>query len=345
MAKQFFEAVVHAIATVPDWATMNLVGRSPAFREMLELLVQSAAVDATVLLCGETGTGKDLAARAIHYLSARHDGPFMPVNCGAIADSLLEAELFGHVRGAFTDAKRDGLGIIGEADGGTLFLDEVDSLTPRAQAAILRFVQDHSYRPVGASRVLHSDVRLIAATNTNLEALSREGRFREDLLYRLNLLTLSMPPLRARDGDALLLAEAFVERFSQQYRMPGRRLDAQSVAALLEPQPWHGNVRELEHRVHRGLLLSKGPAINLGLTRPAGADMSHAPGERSFAQAKAHAIAEFERRYVRELLAEAKGNMSLAARLAGKERSRFGKLVKKYGLQRAAFGDGGLKPA
>jgi DNA-binding NtrC family response regulator len=321
----------------PNWAALNLIGRSPAFREVLALLSQWAAVDATVLLCGETGTGKELMARALHYLSARRCGPFVPINCGAIPDNLIETELFGHVRGAFTDAKHDSRGVVGQANGGTLFLDEVDSLSPRAQAAILRFVEDHVYRPIGAPRFQHGDVRVLAASNVDLQAFSRQGRFREDLLYRLNLLTLTLPPLRSREGDALLLAEAFVRRLCQQYGTAERRLDAASIAVLRRPQPWPGNVRELEHRVHRGFLLSKGPLVNLDLPTAPADDPAAPSAIASFAEAKAHAIAEFERRYVGDLLAQAKGNLSLAARLAGKERSRFGKLVKKYGLQRSAF--------
>jgi transcriptional regulator with GAF, ATPase, and Fis domain len=324
----------------PDWATLNLIGDSKVFRAVLELLQQWASVDATVLLCGETGTGKELAARAIHYLSARRHGPFVPVNCGAIPDALLESELFGHVRGAFTDAKRGSAGVIRHAQGGTLFLDEVDALSARGQAAILRFAQDHSYRPVGAPYFEQGDMRIIAATNADLEARCDAGQFRRDLLFRLNLLTVELPPLRDRDGDALLLAQAFVRRFSQQYRTGEKHLHGASVAALQRSRTWPGNVRELEHLVHRRFLLAHGDCVDLGLAAPPPTGRAASGCERrSFAESKAQAIAEFERRYVVELLAEAKGNLSLAARLAGKERSRFGKLVKKYDLQRAAFGD------
>jgi transcriptional regulator with GAF, ATPase, and Fis domain len=222
----------------PDWATLNLIGDSKVFRAVLELLQQWASVDATVLLCGETGTGKELAARAIHYLSARRHGPFVPVNCGAIPDALLESELFGHVRGAFTDAKRGSAGVIRHAQGGTLFLDEVDALSARGQAAILRFAQDHSYRPVGAPYFEQGDMRIIAATNADLEARCDAGQFRRDLLFRLNLLTVELPPLRDRDGDALLLAQAFVRRFSQQYRTGEKHLHGASVAALQRSRTW-----------------------------------------------------------------------------------------------------------
>ena len=324
----------------PDWVGLNLIGSSERFRQALQYLLEWARVDATVLVCGETGTGKELAARAIHYLSARHGGPFVPVNCGAITDSLLEAELFGHVRGAFTDAKQDARGMIALARGGTLFLDEIDSLSPRAQAAILRFVQDHSYRPVGAARFEDGDVRVIAASNADLEALSRAGHFRQDLLFRLNLLSVTLPPLREREGDALLLAQAFVRRLCAQYGLR-RELDEASAAALQCRHPWPGNVRELEHRVHRCFLMAHGERIDLGLVPPAGAAAVEAPVHPglAFAAAKAQVIADFERRYVHELLLRAQGNLSLAARLAGKERSRFGKLVKKYGLQRPAAGE------
>jgi len=325
-------------ASDPDWVGLNLIGCSGRFRQALHCLLEWARVDATVLVCGETGTGKELAARAIHYLSERRGGAFVPVNCGAITDSLLEAELFGHVRGAFTDAKQDARGMIALAQGGTLFLDEIDSLSPRGQAAILRFVQDHSYRPVGAARFQEGNVRVIAASNADLEALARGGRFREDLLFRLNLLSVTLPPLREREGDALLLARAFVRRFCAQYGVQ-RELDEASVAALLWRHPWPGNVRELEHRVHRCFLMARGDRIDLGLAPPAqaavGPDAPARPG-LAFAAAKAQVIAEFERGYVRQLLLEANGNLSQAARLAGKERSRFGKLVKKYGLQRPA---------
>jgi DNA-binding NtrC family response regulator len=331
----------------PDWTALCLIGESRAFREVLELLQQWATVDATVLLCGETGTGKELAARAVHYCSRRSAGPFVPVNCGAIPDELLESELFGHAKGAFTDAKGESRGVAGQAEGGTLFLDEIDSLSPRGQAAILRFVQDRSYRPVGSAHIQQGDVRLIAATNADLEALSAAGRFRHDLLFRLDLLTLTLPPLRDRPGDALLLAETFVRRFNVQYGMPGRELSPASRAGLQAPHPWVGNVRELEHRVHRSFLLCKGTSIDLGLATPVasaeGAPATECRTRTSFAKAKAHAIAQFERAYVRDLLKQTNGNVSEAARLAGKERSRFGRLIKKYDLQRAGFGETAIR--
>ena len=325
-------------AVAPNWRALNLIGASCKFASALNMLARFAAVDATVLLCGETGTGKELAARAVHYLSARRGNPFVPINCGGIPDSILESELFGHVKGAFTDAGSARRGLIAQAQGGTLFLDEVDSLSPRAQAALLRFVQDRSYRPVGAGKLEQGDVRLIAATNVDLESCCRIGRFRQDLLYRLNLLSINLPPLREREGDPLLLASTFLERFRQQYRTDAKRLDAASVEHIVR-YVWPGNVRELEHTLHRAFLLSSSDTISLGV---AVADEA-ARARRSvhpFAEAKARVIAEFERSYVQEVLQEAKGNLTRAAQLAGKERSRFGKLVKKYGLHRDSFLDG-----
>jgi len=349
----------------PDWTALHLHGRASTFRQSLTLLQQCARVDATVLLCGETGTGKELAARALHYLSERSRGPFVPINCGALPDSILEAELFGHARGAFTDAKSDSLGVIGQAQGGTLFLDEIDALSPRAQAAILRFAQDHSYRPLGASRLQHADVRLVAATNAQLEGLVAQGLFRQDLLFRINVLSVRLPPLRERHGDAALLAQAFVQRLVQQYRTGPKHIDAHSLAQLQAPRRWPGNVRELEHLVHRAFLLAEGQTLRLDLVddpaceASAPATDSSIPIDRdnepptdagapvttgnesqldvSFADAKAQAISDFERRYLSAVLQRAGGNLSLAARIAGKERSRFCKLVRKHGLQRAGL--------
>ncbi len=325
-------------AVEPDWSALNLIGDSPAFRDALARLQQYAAVDATVLLRGETGTGKELAARALHYLSGRRRGPFVPINCGALPDSLLEAELFGHTRGAFTDAKADSRGVIGLAQGGTLFLDEIDALSARAQSAILRFVQDRSYRPIGSARFEQADVRLVAATNADLDARAHAGQFRQDLLFRINVLSLRLPPLRERAGDARLLARAFVQRLVRQYGTAPRRLGAASLGRLHEALPWPGNVRELEHLVHRAFLLARGDELDLQLGSAAGAPPLPADEAEPFADAKARAICEFERRYLAAVLERAGGNLSLAARFAGKERSRFGKLVRKYGLQRPPVG-------
>ncbi len=323
-----------------DFAALNLVGDAPAFRRALSLIQRVAACDATVLLQGQTGTGKELAARAIHYLSSRRAAPFVPVNCGAIPETLVESELFGHARGAFTDAKESREGVIGQAHGGTLLLDEVDALSPRSQVALLRFLQDQEYRPVGGRAVHRADVRVIAATNADLPALVARGLYREDLLFRLDLLTVCLPPLRERPGDARILAELFVARFSRQYgTMKALHRDA---LPYLASHSWPGNVRELENAVHREFLLGDGPFVRVAPASPVPDEPTAVTTHPSltsldFRQAKARMIANFERAYLVELLDRAGGNLSLAARLSGKERSRLGKLVRKHGLTRGHF--------
>jgi DNA-binding NtrC family response regulator len=329
-----------------DFAELNLVGHSPAFLEVLELTKRFSGCDATVLLQGETGTGKELVARAIHYLGARRDFPFIPVNCGALPDSLVESELFGHARGAFTDARDAKQGLIAEALGGTLFLDEIEVLTPKAQATLLRFLQDFEYRPVGGAVVRDANVRIIAASNANLEELARENRFRKDLLFRLNVLAVDLPPLRKRGRDVVLLAERFLRRLERQYRKPPKGIHPDAVSRLLRHE-WPGNVRELENLIHREFLMTDGPVIHLHCLAPPEAHPKDAPEaalsritEFRFQEAKASAIAQFERAYIVELLSRTRGNISQAARISGKERSRLGKLVKKYGLERTSFVQG-----
>jgi DNA-binding NtrC family response regulator len=320
-------------------ARLNLVGESDAFQGVLRLLQRLSLCDATVLIRGETGTGKELIARAIHYLGVRRNSPFIAVNCGAIPDSLVESEFFGHTRGAFTDAKHARTGVVAQAQGGTLFLDEVDSLSARSQVTLLRFLQDYEYRPVGAAALTTANVRIVAATNADLEQLVASGTYRQDLLYRLNVLSVYLPPLRERAGDARLLAEAFLRRLSVQYGIR-KTLHADTLAFLCE-YGWPGNVRELENLIQREFLLSDEPTIRITTANASGPRASGpAAGSLTgdgFRAAKARVIAQFERAYICELLSRTHGNISLAARLCGKERSRFGKLVKKYGLDREHF--------
>ena len=323
--------------SIAEYARLNLIGDSPAFLACVRLIYRIAAWDATVLIQGETGTGKELAARAIHYLGSRRTAPFIPVNCGALPESLVETELFGHVRGAFTDARESRPGVVAQAEGGTLLLDEVEAMGPRAQGTLLRFLQDHEYRPIGGSVVRGANVRVIASTNADLSVMAARGAFRPDLLFRLNVLPLSLPPLRERGDDAMILAEAFLQRFGREYRQPPKTLDAASIAWLQRHQ-WPGNVRELENLIHRQVLLSESSVLHLAPND--GGDS--AVSEASFREAKARAIEEFERKYIVALLMRTGGNISHAARIAGKERSRLGKLVKKYGLDRERFS---LEPA
>ncbi len=343
-------------SSIRSIAKLNLLGESPAFHVLLAQIERFARCDATVLIDGETGTGKELAARAIHYLSPRGEGPFIPINGGAIPDALIGSELFGHSRGAFTDAREARQGLIAQAEGGTLFLDELETLSAAGQVALLRFLQDHEYRPLGASQTRLANVRVIGATNAKLADLAQTGEFRQDLLYRLNVLTLDVPPLRSRGDDSVVLARAFLRKLCVRYQHPERTLHPDAVLALRR-HSWPGNVRELENLIHREFLLADDVQLELGaLPRAtpgeqdrrvkfrrsddapaASAEVRPAAVPAEFRQAKAHAIAEFERHYVCSLLQKAGGNVSLAARLAGKERSRFNRLVRKYRISARAF--------
>ncbi len=324
-----------------DLSALGLIGKSPAYVRAFSLIGKFATCDATVLVQGETGTGKELAARAVHYLGARRAYPFIPLNCGALPDSLIENELFGHARGAFTDARDAHRGLVASAEGGTLFLDEIEALSPKGQVVLLRFLQDGTYRPLGSHATVKGNVRVITASNVDLGILARTGRFRQDLLYRLAILTTQLPPLRQRSGAVSILARHFVRKFSRQYGRAEASIGAMSTE-LLDAHDWPGNVRELENLIHRLYLLCDDAEI---LVRPedlnggclCGDDASRPMASLSFAQAKARAIARFESDYLRRVLGDAEGNVSLAARRAGKERRSFGKLLKKHRIDRSEY--------
>ncbi|HEY9133938.1 MAG TPA: sigma-54 dependent transcriptional regulator [Dyella sp.] len=315
-----------------DKLESNLLGSSPQFAHVIAQIRRIAKFDVAVLIGGETGTGKELGARAVHYLSARAQQPFIPVNCGALADSLVESELFGHERGAFTDARQASPGLISEAEGGTLFLDEIDTLSPKAQASLLRFLQDGTYRRVGGTQTRQTNVRLIAASNANLDELARARQFRRDLLYRLKVMNLVMPPLRERGNDAVELAKIFLDRLNRQYQEQAapKRFHADMLAAFAR-YAWPGNIRELEHFVQREYLMSEGEVIHGALPQDGAVAAPAADRYNTvFKQAKAKVIADFERSYVAAAMARARGNISHAARIAGQDRSAFSKLVSKY---------------
>ncbi len=315
-------------------ARFNLVGASPRILDALERTKRFAECDAPVLIEGETGTGKELIARMLHYLGPRSTDPFIPVNCGALPDSLLENELFGHQKGAFTDAKANYAGLVVQAEGGTLFLDEVSSLSPRAQASLLRFLQESEYRPLGHDRVMSANVRVVSASNISVRDLQRDPTFRDDLLYRLNILPVFVPPLRDRGSDVLLLAEHFMERFRQRYKQPMKRLAPDSLAKLRR-YSWPGNVRELENCIHRDFLLSDGSLVRLRLASWESGEVQ--PSEDTFRQAKQRAVEQFERDYLWDVMTRARGNVTAAASMAKKERRAFGKLLKKHGVDRCQF--------
>ncbi|HEY5616338.1 MAG TPA: sigma 54-interacting transcriptional regulator [Vicinamibacterales bacterium] len=312
---------------------MKLVGESPVFLAATGALARMARFDVPILIEGETGTGKELAARVVHYQSARGHRPFIPVNCGALPEALVENELFGHERGAYTDARESMPGVIALAEGGTLFLDEIDALSAKAQVALLRFLQDQRYRPLGAHGERRADVRIVAAANRNLEQLVERGDFRSDLFFRIKILFVTLPPLRLRVGDATLLAEHFLEECTRRFRQPRKRLGRQ-MELWLETYHWPGNVRELESLIVRECLMTEGSTLG----RPLCDDtVSPEPPATSYAAAKAAAVADFDRRFLRALLTRASGNVTKAAAEAGKDRRALGRLVKKYGLRSRDF--------
>ncbi|MBI5259418.1 MAG: sigma-54-dependent Fis family transcriptional regulator [Burkholderiales bacterium] len=313
---------------------VGLVGRSPAFRAMVDALLRYAAVDVAVLLEGATGTGKELAARALHYLGPRARGPFVPVDCGALPESLFEDEMFGHARGAFTDAGRDMRGLVAQAKGGTLFIDEIHTLSPRSQAALLRFLQDLRFRPLGGQQWVEGDVRVVVATNRCLEEGVREGWFRGDLYYRLNVVSVQLPSLAERKEDVPLLVQAMLARLAARYGLAPRAFDAAGMAQLVA-RPWPGNIRELENVVHRSFLQGEdGRPLRLpGQAQP---DADAAP--QDYASERAALLADFEQHYLRRVLAAASGNVTQAARLAGKERRLFGRMLKRHGIVRGEYG-------
>ena len=309
---------------------MTMIGRAPAFTAMLGRLDRIAACDATVLLEGETGTGKELVAREIHYRSPRRDRPFVPVNCGALPEALIENELFGHARGAFTDARNAQPGLVDLARGGTLFLDEIDTASPKTQVTFLRFLQDCRFRPLGGREERRADVRIVAASNQDLASLARTNAFRLDLFYRLRLLHVVLPALRERPGDPTLLAEHFVEVASERFGGAPRPIDRVG-SDWLEAYSWPGNVRELENRVYRAYLeVDDGP---VRVSPPDGVVPQEAPTSMTYADAKARAIRAFERRFLSRALQRADGNISAAARMIGTERRHLGRLLKKHGIE------------
>jgi two-component system response regulator AtoC len=319
---------VEAVGPAPEQPP-GLVGRSPAMVRMYREVARAAASDATVLVHGESGSGKELVARAIHSYSPRKHHPFVAVNCGALTETLLESELFGHMRGAFTGAERDRKGLFEQASGGTLFLDEIGEISPRMQAQLLRVLQEGEVRPVGASRSVTVDTRIVAATNRDLSRMVREGEFREDLLYRIMVVVIDVPPLRERRDDIPLLVQHFLGRHGTEHK---RQIDVEALNALIR-YDWPGNVRQLENTVARALALTPGDRVTLDdlpaeivNARPASSSADRVAEEP---EAAIQTLSERNRDYALAVLERVGGNKSRAAELLGIDRKTLYRLLRE----------------
>jgi DNA-binding NtrC family response regulator len=318
----------------------NVICSSPKMRKVMQLVARVAPTNSTVLITGETGTGKDIIARAIHYNSPRKDGPLVVADCASLAESLLESELFGHVRGAFTGAVKDRKGLAETARGGTLFLDEISTISAQVQGSLLRLIQEREIRPVGSDKAVEVDVRLVAATNQDLGSLVEQGSFREDLFYRLSVFTIRLPPLRERPEEIPLLTHHFVERFAREFDKPIDSITPRAMA-VLEAHDWPGNVRELENAVERAVLLADGRTIDLDSIPVGGAhataDWEDIPDDATTLahlkqELRASAVERVERLFVLKALRNADWNVSQAARDVGMARPNLHALMRKHGV-------------
>ncbi len=320
----------------------SLIASSAGMREVIRLLEAVAPADSSVLIQGESGVGKEVVAREIHRRSPRREGPWLAVNCSALSDNLLESELFGHVRGAFTGAVADKPGLFQLAEGGTLLLDEIGDVSAATQVKLLRALQEREVRPVGGTQVIPIDVRILCATNVDLQQAMRAGRFREDLYYRINVVGIQVPPLRERVDDIPVLAHHFLRRHAERAGRPALRLQAEAVEELCV-RPWPGNVRELENAIERAVVLCAGDTVSAD-DLPQVQERADAAGGPSagwlpshfnaaFAESKRAVVQAFERRYAEWALRQAAGNVSEAARVAGLDRSNFRRLAQRYELR------------
>ena len=314
-----------------EFSVRGIVGKSQAMKDVVSMLERIAPSNVPILIEGASGTGKDLLARAAHAMSSRASGPYVALNMSAIPENLAESELFGHEKGAFTGAEQTRPGFFAEAEGGTLFLDEIGLLPPSLQPKLLRVLQDGEYIPVGSRKARKSDVRIVAATNEDLQRSVREGKFREDLWFRLRVVPLRLPPLRERKEDVPLLVEHLVRKHALRLARPPLLPDADAMKALLD-HAWPGNIRELEHAIERGLLLARGDVITLADLPP---ELSPAAQETASGGAEGRyrrARDLWERKYFEDLLREASGSAAKAAELAGIHRSTLYEKLTRYGL-------------
>lgn len=303
----------------------SMIGQSPEMQEVFNLIEDIAPIDSTVLITGETGTGKGLAAKAIHTQSPRCDGPFMGINCGAIPEHLMESELFGYQKGAFTDAKENRNGKLELANGGTLFLDEIGEISMRMQIDLLRVLEDRVFYRVGGTQPIESDFRIIAATNMDIQSAIKKGQFREDLYYRLNVISFKMPPLRERKEDIPLLAEQFLFRFSQEMNKPVTGIDRSAMDEMMLYE-WPGNIRELENAIERAVVVCKSDRIVAG-------DLPIITPEQTELKSTG-TLMEVEREHIRQTLENCDWNISRSAKQLGIDRSTLYSKIKKYGLSK-----------
>ncbi|MBN1842350.1 MAG: sigma-54-dependent Fis family transcriptional regulator [Deltaproteobacteria bacterium] len=312
----------------------QFIGQDPSFVEEMEKIPLVARCDANVMIWGETGTGKELCARAIHYLSPRAKSPFVPVNCGAIPADLVENELFGHEPGAFTNASTSRPGLIHSAEGGTLFLDEITRLPLIAQGKLLRFLQEREYRPIGSAKTYRADVRVLAASNVEPKRAVIEGKLSRSLYYRLNVVPIKLPPLQQRRVDIPLLSRYFLTKYSAKFSKVVSDFSSGAMQVLVL-YDWPGNVRELEHVVQRAVLLSKQGVIgrsDIVLPR-----IENISGKEGFRETKAKVVAKFEKDYITKMLQAHQGNVTRAALAAKKNRRAFWELIRKHGIDVERF--------
>jgi transcriptional regulator with PAS, ATPase and Fis domain len=298
-------------------------------------IAHAAAADAPVLIIGESGTGKELVARAIHQHGNRSTRPFVPINCGALTETLLESELFGHVKGSFTGAITDTKGVFQTAHTGTVFLDEVGEMSPALQVKLLRVLQEGEVRPVGSSRTVKTDVRIVAATNVDVEKAVADGKFRQDLYYRLGVVIITIPPLRERRDDIPLLVERFLQSASAK---AGKQVElSQPALDALASYHWPGNVRELENQIERLVVFSRSPTIDVGDLPPAVTPRAPALEKRLFDDLPS--LEEIERRYLMHVLEQVSGNRTRAAEVMGIDRRTLYRMAERFGIPLAEQGD------
>ncbi len=336
--KEKFAEVSAAKESLKRRFFMNrILGESTAVQEIRRQIECISMCDASVLITGESGSGKEPAARGIHYLSARAGKPFVPVNCGAIPETLFENELFGHVKGAFTDAGYNHSGLVKEAEGGTLFLDEVGVISPYIQVKLLRLLQDREYKPLGDSRYRSAEVRVAAATNENLTELVGKGTFREDLYYRLNIVSIHIPPLRERKEDIPILAFHFIEKYARQFGKPVKTISSDAMKALLAYE-WPGNIRELENKIQQAIVLVSGNELQArDFPFSEKGAKPYTDSFESFKQARKQMVFAFEKNYLINLLTKYNGNVVTAAASAGKSRTALWNLLSRHHLHPRQF--------